>query len=248
MTKEMVVVTGAGSGIGKEVVRRLTEKSIAVIAIGRRPEKLGEFGQAASELILPMAIDVSSRESVCSFAAQVRARNISLKALVNCAGIARSGELNLPLQQLEENWNAVIGTNLWGAYLMSAASFPFLRKPGGRIINISSIAAYSGGQGSGSAIYAASKAGLHGLGAGLARELSGHGITVNTIAPGYIGETGFSAGWSNERVAAILRDVPLHRAGTPGEIAGFVEYLLSDDGGFMTGEIVNINGGWRFGS
>ena len=120
-------------------------------------------------------------------------------------------------------------------------------RPGGRIINISSIAAYTGGRNKGSAIYAASKAGLHGLSAGLAREFSDEGITVNTIAPGLVAETEFTGAWPQSQIDGIVSEMPVGRAGSADEIAAMIEFLCSADAGFITGEVINQNGGFRFG-
>lgn len=109
-------------------------------------------------------------------------------------------------------------------------------------------AAYTGERSAGSSIYAASKAGIDGLSAGLARELSPAGITVNTIAPGFIAGTDFTSHWPQARIDGIVAETPAGRAGTPDEAAGLIQYLCSDAAAFITGEVISQNGGWRFGS
>jgi 3-oxoacyl-[acyl-carrier protein] reductase len=130
---------------------------------------------------------------------------------------------------------------------MIMAVAPYLVRPGGRIINISSIAAFTGGSRAGSVAYAASKSGLLGLTYGFARELSPQGITVNAIAPGFIANTGFTGAWSEERVQSIVSETPIGRAGHVNDIAAATLYLASPEASFVTGEVLNVNGGWLFG-
>jgi 3-oxoacyl-[acyl-carrier protein] reductase len=119
-------------------------------------------------------------------------------------------------------------------------------RSGGRIVNISSIAAFTGGSRAGSTAYAAAKAGVLGLTYGLARELSPQGITVNAIAPGFIASTGFTGDWSEERVRGIIEQTPVGRGGHPDDIAAATLYLASPEASFVTGEVLNVNGGWLF--
>ncbi len=242
----VTIVTGAGSGIGKATVRRLATNR-PVLAIGRTAAKVEILARELGESVLPLPMDVSARRDVHALRDLLSSQRITVAALINNAGFARDGAAGLPLEQLEENWDAVIGTNLTGAFQMSMAVGPFLKRPGGRIVNISSIAAYSGGRNKGSAIYAASKAGLHGLSAGLAREFSDQGITVNCVAPGLVTETEFTGAWPQSRIDAIVSDVPVARPGSADEIAATIAFLCSDQAGFITGEVINQNGGWRFG-
>jgi 3-oxoacyl-[acyl-carrier protein] reductase len=131
--------------------------------------------------------------------------------------------------------------------LMTVAVAPHLIRPGGRIIYISSIAAFTGGSRAGSTAYAAAKAGLHGLTYGFARELSEQGITVNAIASGFVADTGFTGSWPAERVNGIVAQTPVGRAGRVDDIAAAVRYLASPEASFVTAEILNVNGGWLFG-
>lgn len=131
---------------------------------------------------------------------------------------------------------------------MTVAISPLLRRPGGRIINISSIAAYTGGSKAGNLAYAAAKSGLHGLTFSTARELSSQGITVNAIAPGIILDTDFFGGeLSSDRVNQTIAQVPAGRTGTPEDIAYAAGFLASPEASYINGEILNVNGGWLFG-
>ena len=143
--------------------------------------------------------------------------------------------------------HSVIDINLKGSLLMAVATAPHLNRPGGRIINISSIAAFNGGNPIATTGYAAAKAGLHGLTYGLARELSPQGITVNAIAPGFIADTGVTGRWSEERIESIISDTPVGRPGQPEDVAAAALYLASREASFVTGEIMNVNGGRMFG-
>jgi 3-oxoacyl-[acyl-carrier protein] reductase len=145
------------------------------------------------------------------------------------------------------NWNDVIATNLTGAFLMSIYAAQMLRRPGGRIINFSSIGAFTGGSSGGAIGYAASKAGINGLTFGLTRELSQEGITVNSIAPGFIENTGFTSVYPKDAVDKIVRNIPAKRAGNVDDVAEACLYLSSEKASYITGEIINVNGGWLFG-
>jgi 3-oxoacyl-[acyl-carrier protein] reductase len=191
--------------------------------------------------------DVSQRTDVAVAVAAIVAEMGRIDVLINAAGFVLGITANLSLDEAAAIWEAEIGTNLTGSFLMAMAVMPHLPHPGGRIVNISSIAAFTGGSGGGAIGYAAAKAGVLGLTYGLARSVSKEGITVNAIAPGFIAETGFTGAWPEERVRGIVAQTPVGRGGAAADIAAAVRYLASPEASFVTGEVLNVNGGWLFG-
>jgi 3-oxoacyl-[acyl-carrier protein] reductase len=242
-----IVVTGGGSGIGRAVAGAFAQVGDCVAIIGRDAEKL----RAAADALGPTArwyrADVSQRAEVTDAVAAIVTEMGGIDVLINAAGFVLGIRADTPLAEAEETWNAEIGTNLTGSFLMAMAVAPHLPRPGGRIVNISSIAAFTGGSGGGAIGYAAAKAGVLGLTYGLARALSAEGITVNAIAPGFIAETGFTGAWPAERVHGIIAQTPAGRGGTADDIAAAARYLASPEASFITGEVLNVNGGWLFG-
>jgi 3-oxoacyl-[acyl-carrier protein] reductase len=247
MTSRIVIITGGGTGIGKETARQFAAQGDHVVLLGRRSHMLrqaaGEIGSDAEW----HETDVSRRDQVQATIQQIVNHWNRIDVLVNAAGFSRGVAATMPMEEAEPLWDEVIDTVLKGSFLMAMGVAPHLPRPGGRIIMISSIAAYSGGSRGGAIEYAAAKAGMHGLTMGLARDLAPAGITVNAIAPGFIAQTGFTGQWSAERVAAITAQTPLGRAGQAEDIAAAARYLASAEASFITGEILNVNGGWMFG-
>jgi 3-oxoacyl-[acyl-carrier protein] reductase len=153
----------------------------------------------------------------------------------------------MSLERAEEIWDEEMGVNLKGAFLMSLAVAPHLSRPGGRIINVSSDGAFTGAIGLRTVGYVSAKAGLLGLTRGLAREYSPRGITVNVIAPGFIAGTGSNRQVPDEMVKGIAAQLPVGRPGHVDDVASAALFLASPDAGFITGEILNVNGGRLFG-
>ncbi|EFI5502495.1 SDR family oxidoreductase [Escherichia coli] len=241
--KRVAVVTGGSSGIGFGTASALIKNNYAVVIIGRDEKRLIDATSKLGSSARWRKADVSRWDEV-SEAISVLDR---VDVLVNAAGFIKPVSLATPIQEAEADWDAVINANLKGSFLMAKAVAPLLSSPGGRIINISSIGAQTGGSKPGGLAYASAKAGLHGLTFALARELSQKGITANAIAPGFIADTGFTGSWSTERIAEIVAETPAGRAGSPDDIAGAILWLASDAGAFVTGTIIPINGGWRMG-
>ncbi|GHO92172.1 short-chain dehydrogenase [Reticulibacter mediterranei] len=242
-----IIITGGNSGMGRAIAEAFVRGHGHVAIIGRDQGKLQSTAQSLGSNVSWYQADVSQREQVASTIESIVEQWDHIDVLVNAAGFGGSVTTNMPLEEAEREWDALYGTNLKGSFLMIMAVAPHLVRPGGRIINISSIAAFTGGSRAGSVAYAASKSGLLGLTYGFARELSPQGITVNAIAPGFIANTGFTGAWSEERVQGIISETPIGRAGHVDDIAAATLYLASPEASFVTGEVFNVNGGWLFG-
>ncbi len=238
----VAVVTGGGRGIGFSIARELGRAGARVAVADIRPD-LAEA--AARELAtagidsLAMQVDVSSAASTQGMVEEVSARFGRLDILVNNAGI----NLFTPFEEVtEEEWDCVLDVNLKGVFLCSSAVFPLMRKQGkGTILNISSMAARTGGRAS-PVHYTSSKAGVIGITRSMALHLGKHGVRVNAIAPGVI-QTEMTNSWSEETWSDFLKQVPLGRLGTTEDIARAALFLCSDAAGYLTGVVLDVNGG-----
>jgi 3-oxoacyl-[acyl-carrier protein] reductase len=243
----IVIVTGATSGIGKAITDKFISTGDKVIAIGRNKERLANIKNQYLNNAITFGTDVSNENEIQKLFDTIKLKYNQIDILINAAGFNKTVSTQISFSEAIENWDSVINTNLKGAFMMSMQASQLLKKPGGRIINISSIGAFTGGSSIGGIAYAASKAGLNGLTFGLARELSKEGITVNSIAPGFIENTGFTSVYPSERVQQIVNSIPMNRAGNVNDIAETCFFLCSDNASYITGEIINVNGGWLFG-
>jgi 3-oxoacyl-[acyl-carrier protein] reductase len=188
------------------------------------------------------AIDMASEESIKAAAKAALGRFGSVDILVNNAGITKD---TLLLRMKRADWDDVIATNLTGTFLLTQALLSgMLKARWGRIINISSVVGEAGQ--AGQANYAASKAGLIGFTKSLAREVASRGITANAVAPGYI-ETAMTAVLDEKQRGAMLAHIPLGRAGTDQDIANAVRYLASEEAAYVTGHVLDVNGGMYMG-
>lgn len=248
--QRQIIVTGGGTGIGRAIAQAFAADGAHVILLGRRPQMLE---QAATEIqaqhsnatISWQRCDVSSAENVEALVRWlVNAGNATVDGLVNNAGGVEVIADDAPLAEMAAYAQRLLANNLIGTYLMSQALKPHLRRPGGRVINISSIAALRGG----GDMYSAAKAGVIGLTYALAGELAAEGITVNAVAPGFIMETEFFGDrMTEEGMRRRVAQIPLGRPGRPADIAAAVRYLASEEASYVTGEVHHVNGGWVFG-
>ena len=241
----IALVTGASQGIGRACAIELARAGATVVLAARNESKLAEAvaeietagGQAAV-----CALDVASEDSIKTSAKAIVERFGKVEILVNNAGITRDG---LMMAMKRADWDDVLGTNLTGAFLLTQALLrPMLKNRWGRIINISSVVGRTGQ--AGQVNYASSKAGLIGLTRSLAREVASRGITVNAVAPGYI-ETPMTAVLDEKQRSAMMATIPLGRAGTDLEIAQSVAFLASEAAGYITGHVLDVNGGMFMG-
>jgi 3-oxoacyl-[acyl-carrier protein] reductase len=241
----IALVTGASQGIGRACALALAEAGATVALAARNEAKLAEVAaeiESAGGKAATFALDVASEESIKAGAKAVLERFGKVEILVNNAGITRDG---LVLRMKRHDWDDVLATNLTGAFLLTQALLSaMLRNRWGRIINISSIVGQTGQ--AGQVNYAASKAGLIGMTRALAREVASRGVTVNAVAPGYI-VTPMTAVLDEKQTSAMLAQIPLGRAGTEADVAPSVVFLASEGAGYITGHVLDINGGMFMG-
>lgn len=241
----IALVTGASQGIGRACALALAKEGATVALAARNEAKLAEVQaeiEAAGGKAAAFALDVASEESIAAGAKAIEERFGKIEILVNNAGITRDV---LAMRMKRADWDDVLQTNLTGAFLLTQAVLRgMMKNRWGRIINISSVVGRTGQ--AGQANYAASKAGMIGMTRSLARELASRGITVNAVAPGYI-ETAMTSALNEEQTKAMLAAIPLGRAGTDAEIAHAVVYLASEGAAYVTGHVLDVNGGMFMG-
>jgi NAD(P)-dependent dehydrogenase (short-subunit alcohol dehydrogenase family) len=237
------IVTGGASGIGKAIVERLARDG-ADVAIwdldaagaARAAQEVRRIGRRA----IGVAVDVSSGARVSQAAAEVREALGAASILVNGAGI---GELVPLVSMTDQQWDRMIAIHLTGTFLCTRAVLPGMIEIGwGRIVGISSVAGISGA--AGVVHYSAAKAGIIGFTKALAQEVAQSGITVNSIAPGLVDTPILEkAAISEDIIAALVRRMPVRRIGRPEDIAAACAYIVSEEAGFLTGQVVSPNGG-----
>lgn len=241
----VALVTGASQGIGRACALELAAGGATIALAARNQEKLEQVaaeihakgGQAAA---WPM--DVSDENAIKAGVKAAIERFGKIDILVNNAGITRD---TLLLRMKRADWDAVLQTNLTAAFLCTQAVVSsMLKQRWGRIINITSVFGQTGQ--TGQANYAASKAGLIGFTMSMAREIASRNITVNAVAPGYI-ETAMTEGFSPELKSKVSEMIPLGRAGSDMDVAYAVKFLASEEAGYITGHVLNVNGGMLMG-
>jgi 3-oxoacyl-[acyl-carrier protein] reductase len=241
----VALVTGASQGIGHACALALAGQGASVAVAARNQQKLDELvaqitamgGKAAA-----FVMDVADEEQIKSGIKSALGQFGKIDILVNNAGITRD---QLVMRMKRADWDAVLNTNLTSAYLcIQQVSGSMLKQRWGRIINITSIFGQMGQ--AGQANYAASKAGLIGLTMAMAREVASRNITCNAVAPGFI-ETGMTAVLSEEFKQTAVKMIPLGRVGTTEDVANAVSFLASDEASYITGHVLNVNGGMLMG-
>ena len=241
----VALITGASQGIGQAIAVRLAAAGASVALAARNQDKLNEVVQqitSAGGKASAFQLDVADEEQIKSVFKTVIAQLGKIDILVNNAGITRD---QLVMRMKRADWDAVLGTNLTSAYLCTQQVIsPMLKQRWGRIINVTSIFGQIGQ--AGQANYASSKAGLIGLTKAIARELGSRNITCNAVAPGFI-ETSMTAVLGDDFKQNALKNIPLGRIGTPDDVAGAVAFLASDEASYITGHVLDVNGGLHMG-
>jgi 3-oxoacyl-[acyl-carrier protein] reductase len=237
----IAMVTGASRGIGRACALELTKAGNKVVLAARQLDKLEEVAaevRAAGGEAYVVAIDLASQDSIKEAFAKASKEFGRIDILVNNAGVTKD---NLALRMKAEDWNLVLQTNLTGAFFcIQQVISPMMRERWGRIVNISSVVGEAGNPGQ--ANYVASKAGLIGLTKSLAQELASRNITVNAVAPGFI-ETDMTHVLKDEQKSRITQNIPMGRIGNAEEVAAAVRFLASDEASYITGNVIDVNGG-----
>ena len=231
-------VTGSTRGIGRAIAGALHAAGARVAIVGRSKETADAVAAELGEGALGFACDVTDAGAVRAAIAAAEASLGPIDILVNNAGLTRD---NLLIRLRQSDWDAVLAANLTGAFVATQAVITgMMKRRQGRIINITSIVGITGN--AGQANYAASKAGLIGFTKSIAKEYAGRGILANCIAPGFI-ETDMTGALPEATRTALLESIPLQRLGAPGDVAGAVLFLASDLGGYITGQVLVVDGG-----
>ena len=237
----VAVVTGGCRGIGKAIALKLASEGASVYALDYViPDESEVFceNQEIAEKIKCMQADVTNYDSIEKCVNLIISEKNRIDILINNAGITRD---NLLLRMTEAEWDAVINTNLKGAFICTKiVSRQMMSQRYGRIVNIGSVVGLMGNAGQSN--YSASKAGLVGFTKSIARELASRNILVNLVAPGYV-RTAMTEKLTEEQKKAFIENIPLKRVAEPEDIANAVAFLCSEESSYITGNILNVNGG-----
>jgi 3-oxoacyl-[acyl-carrier protein] reductase len=238
---QVVLVTGGARGIGKAIAENFAKKGahlvIADISLESAEETASQLASGGSRT-LALSLDVSKSENVATAFEKIIAEFGRIDIVINNAGITKDG---LILRMKEEDWDAVININLKGVFLCAKEAVKYMVKQRyGRIVNIASVVAFMGNPGQ--ANYSASKAGIVGLTKTIAREYASRGITVNAVAPGFI-STAMTDGLPDNVRQEMLKSIPVGSFGSVEDVANAVAFLAAPDTGYITGQVVHVNGG-----
>ncbi|MGN8649432.1 3-oxoacyl-[acyl-carrier-protein] reductase [Eubacterium pyruvativorans] len=242
MTERTAIVTGGSRGIGRAVCRKLAEHSMNIVmnysANADAAEEAADVCRSLGARVVTVQGSVAVPEDCDRIVQEALDAFGQVDVLVNSAGITRD---NLLLRMSEEDFDQVIAVNLRGTFrMMKAVARPMMRKRYGRIINLSSIVGEMGN--AGQVNYAASKAGVNGMTKAFAKEIAGKGITVNAVAPGFI-DTDMTRALSREAAESLKARIPMGRLGTPEDVAHVISFLASEEAGYVTGQVIGVNGG-----
>jgi len=237
---KLALVTGAAGGVGRAICQALAKDGLRVIMADIDSTHLKDQAAEIGKQAIPLTLDVSDAESVAQAIADMAGDHGTVDVLVNNAGVLSN---NKAAATEPNEWRRIMSVNLDGAFYLSRQCLPAMKDKGwGRIVNLCSLAAKSGGLTAGTA-YTASKGGLSALTFSLARELAAHGVTVNGIAPAHVKTPMVTEQLTEEQRQKLLIEIPVGRFCEVEEIAHVVRFLVSPLAGFITGEIVDINGG-----
>ncbi|MBN7820626.1 3-oxoacyl-ACP reductase FabG [Bowmanella sp. Y26] len=235
---KVALVTGASRGIGKAVAQKLAAQGATVIGTATSENGAAAISEYLGANGKGLALNVTDSAQLDACLEQIRGEFGEIDILINNAGITRD---NLLMRMKDDEWSDIMETNLTSIFRLSKAVLRgMMKKRAGRIVNIGSVVGSAGN--AGQANYAAAKAGVIGFSKSLAREVASRGITVNTVAPGFI-DTDMTKALTDEQREAIFKDIPANRLGNPEEIAATVAFLVSDGAAYITGETIHVNGG-----
>lgn len=238
LTGKVAVVTGASRGIGRAIAKRLAACGASVVCADVDYAAVQETARECDGKASAVELDVASVETVERVISNVLAEHGKIDIVVNNAGINRDAMLH---KMTDDQWRQVLDVDLSGVFYMTrAASRPMREAKSGRIINISSASWFGN---IGQANYAAAKAGVIGLTRTASKELGRYQVTANAICPGFI-DTDMTRGIPSEIWDAQLKKIPLGRAGQPDDVANVVAFLASEEGSYLTGEVINVGGGY----
>ncbi len=240
-SEKVVVVTGSTRGIGSEIIKEFARRGASVVISGRNQEKLSEMENEINQIGAPaltIQADVSLSDDAKNLIDKTLEKFGKIDVLINNAGINRD---NLVMRMSEEDWDQVIAVNLKGTYnCIKAATRQFMKQRNGSIINITSVVGQIGNPGQ--ANYASSKAGIIGLTRSIAREFASRNINCNAIAPGFIA-TDMTGNLSEKVVEDLKAQIPLGKLGTVSDVAKVACFLASEDAKYITGQVINVDGG-----
>lgn len=234
MSEEIVFISGASRGIGTAIAEHFANKGHKVIGTSRS----NFIFDSDNSNLIPLSLDITNRDSVNECMNYLKENNLTPSILINNAGITSD---QLFLRMKDEDWDNVIATNLTGTFNLTKALIKgMIKNRYGRIINISSVSGLMGNPGQ--VNYSSAKAGLSGFTKSLAKEVGSRGITVNSIAPGFI-ETDMTSYLDENAKEKLTQDIPLKRLGSVNDIAELAIFLASDESSYITGQTISVDGG-----